>query len=448
MFWRFRLRLPQPQSWRPPLTDGDAILQRLMTLHPKVIDLTLWRVETLLKRVGNPERKLPPVIHVAGTNAKGSVIAYMRAMLEAAGKRVHVYTSPHLVRFNERIRLAGELISDQALAEVLEECERANAGDPITYFEITTVAAYLAFSRTEADVVLLETGLGGRLDATNVIDSPALTIITPVSIDHQQFLGDSLSEIIAEKTGILKSGVPCLAARQERREEKKFCKLVEQAGAPLSIEGKDWFVRKGKDGMVFESIRDGEKRARNFPQPVLTGSHQYRNAGLAIAALDRLEGFDVPDSAISLGLNSVDWPARMQHLKAGPLVDLLPDGWELWLDGGHNGAAGKMIASQARSWRDKPLHMIFGMLNSKEPEEFLTHLEGRIELFRGIAIPGEENSLSAEEVAQAARVWRMDAQPADDIKAAIKDIIARSGKARVLIAGSLYLAGSVLKNNT
>ncbi len=419
-----------------------------MTLHPKVIDLTLDRVETLLQRLDNPHHKLPPVIHVAGTNAKGSVIAYMRAMLEAAGLRVHVYTSPHLVRFNERIRLAGELITDQALNDVLEECESVNGGDPITYFEITTVAAYLAFSRTDADVLLLETGLGGRLDATNVIDNPALTIITPVSMDHQQFLGDTLSEIIAEKAGILKAGVTCLSAKQERREEKKFIKLVEKASAPLLIEGRDWFVRKSKKGIVFESKRDGERTIREFPLPALVGPHQHRNAGLAIAAMDHLVEFGIPDSAIALGLKSVDWPARMQRLKSGPLVEMLPDGWELWLDGGHNGAAGKMIASQARSWRDKPLHMIFGMLNSKEPNDFLLHLEGRIGQFRGIAIPGEENSLSAEDVTSVALNWRMDALPSEDVETALAGIVDQSEEARVIIAGSLYLAGTILKENT
>ena len=447
MFWRSRRGRSTFRRWRAPLTDSDAILKRLMSLHPKVIDLTLDRVKILLGRLGNPERRLPPVIHVAGTNAKGSVIAYLRAMLEATGKRVHVYTSPHLVHFNERIRLAGGLISDQALSDALEECEIINAGDPITYFEITTVAAYLAFSRTEADVLLLETGLGGRLDATNVIDNPALTIITPVSIDHQQFLGDTLGEIIAEKTGILKPGVRCISAKQERREEKKFIRLVEAAQALLDLEGRDWFVRKTRESMLFESTKDGEKIVREFPLPALVGPHQVRNAGLAIAALDRLEGFHVADSAKARGLKSVEWPARMQHLKSGPLVDLLPNGWELWLDGGHNGAAGKMIASQARAWRDKPLHLIFGMLNSKQPGEFLTHLEGRLDQFRGIAIPGEENTLSADEVTAAALVWRMDAKPADNVHAALADIIQQSGEARVLIAGSLYLAGTILKNN-
>lgn len=418
-----------------------------MALHPKVIDLSLKRIETLLERLGNPERHLPPIIHVAGTNGKGSLIAFLRAMLEAAGYRVHVYTSPHLTSFNERIRLAGKLIDDDELSSLLEECENLNADEPITYFEITTAAAFLAFSRTNADVVLLETGLGGRLDATNVIKKPALTIITPVSLDHQQFLGETLKEIIVEKVGIVKPGVPCLSSKQERREEKNFCKLVKKAGASLAIEGKDWSVRKIGKGMAFDSNIDGVKTSRNFPLPALSGSHQLRNAGLAIAALERLSDFDIHDSAIALGLKSVHWPARLQRLKSGPLIDKLPVGWELWLDGGHNGAAGKIISKHLRSWRDKPLHMIFGMLNSKNPGDFLGHLEGCLGLFRGITIPGEENSLSAHEVTSVAKSLRMDGESAESVEAALEDIISQKRVARVIIAGSLYLAGEILKEN-
>lgn len=418
-----------------------------MALHPKVIDLSLKRIETLLGRLGNPERHLPPVIHVAGTNGKGSLIAFLRAMLEAASYRVHVYTSPHLTSFNERIRLAGKLIDDDELSNVLEECEKFNANEPITYFEITTAAAFLAFSRTNADIVLLETGLGGRLDATNVINNPALTIITPVSLDHQQFLGDTLKEIISEKVGIVKPGVTCLSAKQERREEKNFCRLVKEAGAPLAIEGQDWSVRKIAKGMVFDSNTDGKRISRAFPLPALSGSHQLRNAGLAIAALKHLAGFEIHDSAIALGLKSVQWPARLQRLTSGPLVDKLPIGWELWLDGGHNGAAGKMISKHVRSWRNKPLHMIFGMLNSKNPGDFLGHLEGCLGLFRGITIPGEENSLSADEVTSVALSLRMDGKSAESVEAALEDIISQKEVARVIIAGSLYLAGVILKEN-
>ena len=434
--------------WRHPLRDSDAILKRLMALHPKVIDLSLGRIEKLLEHLGNPERNLPPTIHVAGTNGKGSLIAFLRAILEAAGYRVHVYTSPHLVNFNERIRLAGELIEDEALSNILEECEKFNAGHPITFFEITTAAAFLSFSRTDADVVLLETGLGGRLDATNVIARPVLTIITPISLDHQQFLGNTLSEIITEKLGILKPGVPCIAAKQERREEKKFCKWVDEAGVSLSLEGKNWSVRKTKNGMAFDSIVDGVKTSRDFPTPSLSGAHQLRNAGLAIAALDRLIGFDVNDSAIALGLRSAQWPARLQRLTSGPLVEKLPDFWELWLDGGHNGAAGKVLAKHARSWRDRPIHMIFGMLNSKNPEDFLAPLEGRLGLFRGIAIPDEANSMSAWEVTEVALNLRMDGAVAGSVEAALEDIVSHKEAARVIIAGSLYLAGTILRENS
>ncbi len=415
-----------------------------MSLHPKVIDLSLGRIETLLKRLGEPHRQLPPVVHVAGTNGKGSTIAFLRAMLEAAGYRVDVYTSPHLVHFNERIRLAGRLIGDDALSALLEECETANGGDPITFFEVTTAAALLAFSRTPADILLLETGLGGRLDATNVIANPRLTIITPVSLDHQQYLGDSLREIAAEKAGILKSDVPCILARQERQADRAIAERATAISAPLSREGKDWFVRTAGDEMIFESA----VATRRLPPPSLNGAHQQRNAALALAALDMLPGFTVPDGAAASGLKNAAWPARLQRLRHGPLVDLLPDGWELWLDGGHNAAAAMTIRTQTRRWRDKPLHLVMGMLNSKNPEEFLKPLEARIGQFRGIAIPGEENTLSAERLCQAAATWRMNATPSADVAGAVADLIASSPvPARILIAGSLYLAGTILGAN-
>jgi len=422
-----------------------------MALHPKVIDLSLGRVETLLERLGNPHHQLPPVVHVAGTNGKGSTVAFLRAMLEAAGYRVHVYTSPHLVHFNERIRLAGQLIDDADLSALLAECEAVNGGDPITFFEVTTAAAFLAFSRTPADILLLETGLGGRLDATNVIDRPLLSIITPVSVDHQNFLGDTLEEIAGEKAGILKPDVPCILARQERKADRKIAERATEISAPLLREGKDWFVRTAGDEMVFEAPFEGDdpvRKTRRLPLPSLSGIHQQRNAALALAALERMPGFDVSDAAAALGLKSVEWPARLQHLRHGPLTDLLPAGWELWLDGGHNEAAAKAIRTQTRQWRDKPLHLVFGMLNSRDPEDFLKQLEARIGLLRGVAIPGEENTLSAERICEAATTWRMDNAPAVGVGAAVADIVAASDvPARILIAGSLYLAGTVLKDN-
>lgn len=429
---------------------SDPVLDRLLTLHPKRIDLTLERVERLLAALDHPETKLPPVVHVAGTNGKGSVIAYLRAMLEAAGYRVHAYTSPHLVRFHERIRLSGQLIDDDALTAILEECERANAGAPITFFEITTAAAFLAFTRTSADIVLLETGLGGRLDATNVVAAPALTCITPVSEDHQSFLGDDIGSIAAEKAGIIKSGVPLVVAAQgTRKAQGVIASHAKDKGAATHTEGKDWHVRKAPDGMLFEKKGDGdEATSRLFPAPALAGRHQVQNAGLAIACVDALQGFTVDDGAIAVGLRSVDWPARLQRLTRGPLVEGLPDGVELWLDGGHNPAAAAAIAGHARAWRGTPLHMVLGMLNSKDVSGYLKGVAPRLASLHAVTIPGEENAVPAEDIAGTATALGLDAVTADSIGDAVAAIVARHpAPLRILIAGSLYLAGHVLADN-
>ncbi|MCP5367457.1 MAG: bifunctional folylpolyglutamate synthase/dihydrofolate synthase [Hyphomicrobiales bacterium] len=425
-------------------TTSDRVLARLTRLHPKIIDLSLDRVHRLLARVGNPHDNLPPVVHVAGTNGKGSVIAFMRAALEAAGYRVHVFTSPHLVRFNERIRLAGDLIAEDALLAVLEECEAANGDEPITFFEITTVAAFLAFTRTPADVLLLETGLGGRLDATNVVDRPALTAITSISLDHEQYLGSDLAGIAREKAGIMRAGVPCLAASQERKVDRALKAAADKAGAPLVREGADWHVQVHGDHLSFRA----GGATRDLPLPRLVGKHQARNAGLAVACLDRLTGFTVPDGALGLGLRTADWPARLQRLDAGALAARLPAGWQLWLDGGHNGAAAKVIANQARHWRDMPLHMVFGLLNTKDPAAFLKPLAGRVGALRTVTIPGEPAARPAEDLARVAAGLLFDAAPAAGVEAALDQIAAAApGPARVLICGSLYLAGSVLALN-
>lgn len=422
----------------------DAILERLGALHPKIIDLSLGRVERLLAALGNPQENLPPVIHVAGTNGKGSVIAYLRAMLEAAGYKVHAYTSPHLVRFVERIRVAGDVIAEDDLSAILEECEAANAGAPITFFEITTAAALLAFSRTPADIVLLETGLGGRLDATNVIAKPALTVLTSVSLDHSDYLGDTLKEIMGEKAGILKPGVPCVVASQQRESLKVLKPLAEKVGAPLVREGEDFFARTDKAGMVFD--HHGEAVA--LPAPALLGTHQIRNAGLALACLEALAGFDVADAARAKGLQSVDWPARLQRLTQGPLLDGLPDGVEVWLDGGHNIGAAKVIAQQIRAWKDKPTVLVLGMLENKDPVAYVKALKGRVATLRAVAIPGQASSLSANALAALVEPYVLDTAPADDLAFAVKGLGATAeGPVRILIAGSLYLAGHVLGEN-
>ena len=426
----------------PP--GSAAILERLTRLHPRLIDLSLGRIERLLARLGNPERRLPPVVHVAGTNGKGSVVAFIRAIVEAAGYSVHAYTSPHLVRFNERVRLAGGDISDEALAALLEECEKANAGEVITFFEITTAAALVAFARAPADVVLLETGLGGRLDATNVVPRPALTVLTPVSIDHQHFLGETLAEIAGEKAGIVKPGVVCVSALQEDAVADVIAGRAAALGAPLVSGGRDWSVRGDGGGLVFE----GGGRTRNLPPPALVGAHQTENAGLAVACVDHLPGFTVPDAALAQGMAAVEWPGRLQRLMRGPLVETLPAGWEVWVDGGHNGAAAAALAAHARHWRSRPLHLIFGILGSKDPVAFLEPLAAAAGYLKTVAIPGTVGSLDAGEAAAAGRSLGMDADAADTVAEALGAIVARETlPARVLICGSLYLVGTVLAEN-
>ena len=421
---------------------SDVILDRLMSLHPKLIDLSLGRIERLLENLDHPEDYLPPTIHVAGTNGKGSVLAYLRAMFEAAGNRVHVYTSPHLVRFHERIRLNGKLIPEHDLAVQLEECEAANGGEPITFFEITTAAAYLAFARDPADVLLLEAGLGGRLDATNVIKKPKTTIITPVSMDHRQFLGDELAGIAWEKAGIIKPGVPLVLAAQEREADAAIRARAEELRAPIYGEGSDWAVRDEKGQLVFE----GATGRYVLPLPNLTGEHQIGNAGTALAAFERFSSVRLDDPAVARGLTTTVWPARLQRLTDGPLAAMMSDGSELWLDGGHNPAAGAMLADHARAdWTDRPLHLIGGMMNSKDALDFLLPLGAVASSFWGVAIPGEENSLSATNLADVARRAGLDANATADVTAALAEIRALGdGPVRVLICGSLYLAGTVL----
>jgi len=418
---------------------SDVILQRLMALHPKIIDLTLDRVWALLEKLGNPQNDLPPVIHVAGTNGKGSTQAMIRAGLEAAGKTVHAYTSPHLARFHERIRVAGELITEPDLAALLDECEAVNGGTPITFFEITTCAAILAFARTPADYLLLEVGLGGRLDATNVVAKPALTIITPVSIDHQQYLGETLAEIAGEKAGILKRGVPCVVGPQADDALAVIEAKAERLSAPLIVAGQHWFAFEDAGRLVFQD----ENGLLDLPLPNLPGPHQIENAGAALAALRHL-GFDA--DACEAAVTEAYWPARMQRLRQGPLVEQAPE-VELWLDGGHNPAAGEAIAATLDRLPPRPTRIICGMLNTKDVRGFMRPLAGHAEGLYAVSIPGEANTLAAEATAEAASAAGLTAQTAESVQAALGAIIAEVPQARVLICGSLYLAGAILREN-
>ena len=420
---------------------SDAVLARMMALHPKIIDLTLDRMWRLLDALGNPQNDLPPVIHIAGTNGKGSTQAMIRAGLESAGHRVHAYTSPHLARFHERIRLAGTLISEPDLTALLDECYAANGGANITYFEITTCAALLAFARSPADYTLLEVGLGGRLDATNVVKSPELTIITPVSMDHEAFLGDTLAAIAGEKAGIIKRGVPCIVGPQDETGLDVIESRAAQLGAPLLAYGQHWHASPERDGMIYQD----ETGLLDLPRPVLSGDHQIQNAGMALAALRHL---GCGEDACLAAVTQTEWPARMQRLRSGPLTQMAAaSGAELCLDGGHNPAAGNALASVLRALPKRSTHLICGMLNTKDVQGYLAPLAEVADSLIAVSIPGEANTLAAADTAQAAREVGLSAKSALDLNSALQTILATDPTARVLICGSLYLAGAVLREN-
>ena len=421
------------------MTGSDAVLHRMMTLHPKVIDLTLGRVERLLAALGNPERRLPPVVHIAGTNGKGSTLAMMRAGIEASGAKVHAYTSPHLARFHERIRLAGELVSEPALTALLDECVLANGPEAITFFEITTCAAFLAFARVPADWCLLEVGLGGRLDATNVVASPALTIITPVSLDHQQYLGETLPEIAFDKAGIIKRGVPVVVGPQDAAGLAVIERQAARIGAPLLACGQHWQVAEDRGRLVFQD----ETGLLDLPLPILPGPHQVQNAGAALMGL-RYLGFG--EAACAAAVTSAVWPARMQRLRTGPLVMSAPK-VELWLDGGHNPAGGAAVAATLARMPRRETHLICGMLNTKDVLGFMQPLAGQVTRLHAVKVPGEKNTLPAEVTRDAALAAGIRAVAAGSVAEALAGIADTSPEARVLICGSLYLAGMVLREN-
>jgi dihydrofolate synthase/folylpolyglutamate synthase len=434
----------------PSPSSADQVLARLGALHPKRIDLSLGRLNRLLEALGNPEKKLPPVVHVGGTNGKGSTVAFLRAMLEAAGKRVHVYTSPHLVHFHERIRLGARggsgIVGDATLAAALEETERANAGGEITFFEITTAAALLLFSRYDADVLLLEVGLGGRLDATNVIEDPLATVITPVSIDHTEYLGPTIVDIAGEKAGIFKRGTPAVIARQQEVALAVLDRAARKAGAPAFISGEQWHAHEEGGRLVYSD----EQGLLDLPRPRLFGRHQIENAGTAVATLRAIPSLGIPANAIEAGLQKADWPARMQNLSGGKLAAMLPAGSELWLDGGHNAAGADVVSAAVGEMEERvprPLVLIAGMLATKSAEDFLARFAGIARHVFGVSPPGEA-SRPASEIVAAANQAGIEADATDgllDALARVRDL--NLPPPRVLITGSLYLAGEVLAAN-
>ena len=436
-------------SPRPKSASSDTLLERLKKLHPQSIDLSLGRIERLLAALDHPERKLPPVLHVAGTNGKGSFLAFTRAIAEALGQRVHVYTSPHLVHFHERVVLAGPHgsapIAEDLLVDCLARAEAANDGELITLFEITTAAAFLAFAEVPADFLLLETGLGGRLDATNVVAKPLLTAITPISIDHVSFLGDTVAQIAGEKAGILKPEIPCVVGRQEHEALQVIEARADGIGATLHVAGRDFDMYEQHGRLVFQT----PARLLDLPLPRLKGRHQIDNAGTAIAAANLVFGEALTTRALEQGLTHAEWPARLERLGAGSLHAFVADGTEIWLDGGHNAAGGRVIAQAIAELEERvprPLHLVFGMMETKDAHAFIAPFKGLVERVYTVPIPDEPNAFSAEALAAIARGEGFDVVAASSVPdALLKSQHAVPGPVRVLICGSLYLAGHVLK---
>jgi dihydrofolate synthase / folylpolyglutamate synthase len=447
----------------------EGIVERLHGLHPRLIDLSLERLQALLAKLDHPERRLPPVIHVAGTNGKGSTCAFVRAIAEAAGWRVHVYTSPHLIRFNERIRVAGQLVTDDALAEALETVERVNAGAAITVFEVITAVAFHLFAQAPAELCVLEVGLGGRGDATNVIERPAVSAITSISLDHRELLGDTLAAIAAEKAGILKPGVPVAVGAQDAVSCGTILGCAERVGAPMLLRGRDWSVdvaarplpqpppaRGGgfssppplagggrEEGFVRAGFRYTDRQGTlDLPPSSLPGEHQIDNAGIAIAVL-RAAFPSLSGAAMARGIASAEWPARLQRLD-GRLPRLLPPNWELWLDGGHNPGAGEALGRHLAGWSDRPLHLVVGMKQAKDSAAFLRPLLPHARTVWAIAEPGQHLALPVEAIVAASGGV---ARPGPTLAAALQKIPRDGAPARVLICGSLYLAGEVLKQD-
>lgn len=411
-----------------------------MKLHPKIIDLKLDRVLRLLKKLGNPEKKLPPVIHIAGTNGKGSIQAIIKAGLEADGKIVHAYTSPHLSRFNERIYVAGKSISDDNLSEILDECYKSNSGNQITYFEITTVAAILAFSRSNADYCILEVGLGGRFDATNIIDKPEVCIITPISLDHQTFLGSTIKEIAFEKAGILKSFSPCFVAKQKPEALEVIRNVANTVGSTLKIYKEGWNVKEKTDSFYFEDSRGGI----NLPLPSLIGSHQVSNAGISVAVLRHLGVSS--KNVLKNAMLDIVWPARMQRLVSGPVIDIAKNS-EIWLDGGHNPAAGQVLSDTLRSLPPMKTYLICGMLNTKDISGYINNLKNVVDELIAISVPNEVSTFTALETSIIAKKLGIKSSKAQSLEDAASVVALYPKPSRIVICGSLYLAGFVLRKH-
>jgi dihydrofolate synthase/folylpolyglutamate synthase len=436
------------------ILSADREIERLMALHPKGYDLSLERVTRLLDRLGNPQDRLPPVIHIAGTNGKGSCAAFSRALLEAAGYKVHVHTSPHLVHWHERYRLAapggGRLVDDKVFAEAIQRVADANAGQTITVFEILTAVGFILFSEHPADAAIIEVGLGGRFDATNVVKRPAVSVIMPISLDHEAYLGDRVELIAAEKAGILKRGCPAVIGQQEFDAAREvLTDTADRLGCPTAVYGQD-FLAYGENGRMVYQDEDG---LMDLSPPRLPGRHQFANAAAAIAAV-KAAGFDIGQRAADKAMTSVLWPGRMQKLTQGQLVELAPKGAEIWLDGGHNPGAGLVVAEALAEQEEKsprPLYMISGMINTKDQSGYFSAFKGLVRHVYTVPVSFSDAAVPNDELAVRATEAGLSAEPVSSVAAALmllRDTLGEDeAPPRILIGGSLYLAGAVLAEN-
>ncbi|TNM60607.1 bifunctional folylpolyglutamate synthase/dihydrofolate synthase [Aliirhizobium smilacinae] len=440
---------------QPVVSAAEQEIERLMTLHPKGFDLSLDRVSRLLETLGNPHLKLPPVIHVAGTNGKGSCTAFCRALLEAGGYAVHVHTSPHLVNWHERFRIGvkggrGQLVEDQLLADALRRVAQANGGQMITVFEILTAATFLLFSEQPADVVLLEVGLGGRFDATNVVPNPAVSVIMPIALDHQAYLGDKVELIAAEKAGIMKRRCPVVIGQQQFEAAREvLVSTADRLGCPLTVYSQDYSAHQEFGRLIYQD----EDGLHDLPLPKLPGRHQFANAAAAIRAV-KAAGFTVTDQMMEKAMATVEWPARLQRLTEGKLLDFAPKGSEIWLDGGHNPAGGEVIAEAMAGFEERhsrPLYLITGMINTKDPVGYFHAFADLAEHVFTVRIRDSEAGLDPVVLAHSAFDAGLVAEPAASVAEALQEITLRQipdrPPPRILIGGSLYFAGNVLADN-
>ncbi|MDO5894006.1 folylpolyglutamate synthase/dihydrofolate synthase family protein [Agrobacterium sp. Azo12] len=438
-----------------PMSEAELEIEKLMQLHPKGFDLSLERITALLEKLGNPHRRLPPVIHVAGTNGKGSVTAFSRALLEAAGLSVHVHTSPHLVRWHERYRLGvpggrGRFVEDAVFADALRRVADANGGQKITVFEILTAVTFLLFSEHPADVAIIEVGLGGRFDATNVINSPAVSVIMPISLDHQPYLGDRVELIAAEKAGIMKKGFPVVIGHQQFDAALEvLVGTAERLSCPTTVFGQDYGAHEEFGRMIYQD----EFGLSDLPMPRLPGRHQLANAAAAIRAV-KAAGFEVSERMMEKAMHSVEWPGRLQRLMDGKLFQLAPKGAELWVDGGHNPGAGEVIAEAMAGFEEKqprPLFIIAGMINTKDPVGYFKAFADIAEYVFTVPIGGTDAAIDPVVLAHAAFDAGLTAEPSSSIEEALQEIHGRlmldAPAPRILIGGSLYLAGNALSAN-